>query len=256
MNKIPLTFCLFTTTKGHFDFKTRYIETLDSFNKALPLNEYADRLAHVKVSPGEENEAKQINDVLRNKYHFEVVMSDGVWKHGDQSHQTGYIDDCIKLYSLVKTPYVFHCEDDWKVKCYHRELIDYVHLAISYLENNPDLLQVRIARVSNEAARIDNLRFKHGLNRLSHACDADHFYHNDLSMNPSFFRTRDLRNALMLVLKTNLPKHIEHGLRESLCLMSRYPERVFSCFDTDMIRVGHIGTKIGEEDNLDKRLFV
>ncbi len=114
-------------------------------------------------------------------------------------------------------------------------------------------MQVRIPRYTNEFARINRLKETHRLDRGAEM-GVSHFRHNDFSANPSLYRTRDIRAALLITMRTNLPKHIEHGLAEALKLMSyaRYP---FACFDPAQVRIGHIGVKIGEEDDITKDLI-
>ncbi len=250
MNTLPITLCLFTSTRGHFDIKTRYLETLASLSARIPHSEFAECIAHIKVTPGEEAVAALMADNLSIRG-FRVVKTEGHWSHGSESHQIGYLADSIKVYSQVKTPYVLSWEDDWTLKC-EGEFVDHLVRALD-LFNDCDLMQVRIPRYSNEYERIKRLPQTHRLDRGAEPA-ANHFRHNDFSANPSLYRTRDIRAALLLTMRTNLPKHIEHGLAEALKLFSyaRYP---FACLLASQVRIGHIGVKPGEEDDLTKDLL-
>jgi len=254
MTPAPLTFALATTTKGHFGVKSRFIETLDSFNRAFPLSQYAALVAHIKISPGESEQASHMRDEL-DRRGFDVLISEGEWSHGAESHQLNYIADALRITNSIKTQYVLFCEDDWAVQPYDGEFIEYIDRAISYLEDDPSCMQVRIPRWSNEPDRIRGLMKKHGLNRWAHSEDQWHFTHDDFSMNPAFYRTRDLRAALMLTQITNLPKHIEHGVGHALKMLSGADTSHFACFEPAKIRIGHLGTLPGEEDPLDKPLY-
>ncbi len=254
MNPVPITFCLMTTTKGHFGVKDRFEQTLKSFDAALSLTEYAERLAHIKVSPDEDVRMESMTTTIKG-YGFHVYRTRGVWSHGQDSHQLEYLKDALKMVSQIKTPYVLMVEDDWAVKTYQDGLIDYLKRGVQYLEEDPGLVQIRIPRWSNELARINGLMAKHGLKRFATKADEYHFRHDDFSMNPALYRTRDLRAALHFVGATNMPKHIEHGLGEALKLVSGYPAGHFACFDPSKIRIGHLGTLPGEEDPLDKPLY-
>jgi len=254
MSSIPVTLCLMTTTKGHFGVESRYLGTIESFRSALPLGYWGDLIAHIKDSGESPGAAFEMDYQLRADK-FRIFVSEGQWSHGTDSHQIGYLQDAFKIINEVKTPFVFMLEDDWSIKAYGENLLKYIGLAARYLDNDPYLVQVRIPRFSNERERINRLKQKHNLDRKAVDHDDYSFLHDDFSMNPAFYRTRDLRAALALVASTNLPKHIEHGLGEALKIISMRPATPFACFNPEKIRVGHTGTRPGEEDDLDKPLY-
>lgn len=254
MSSIPVTLCLMTTTKGHFGVTSRYLSTIESFRSALPLSYWGDRIAHIKDS-GESPGASIEMDYQLQTDRFQVIFSMGQWSHGAESHQIGYLRDVMTVINEVSTPFVFMLEDDWSLKVYEDDFLKYVNLAARYLDKDPYLVQVRIPRFTNERERIDRLKQKHNLDRKTWGHDDHSFLHNDFSMNPAFYRTRDLRAALALVASTNLPKHVEHGLGEALKIISMRPATPFACFNPEKIRVGHTGTRPGEEDDLTKPLL-
>ena len=254
MTPIPVTVCLMTTTKGHFGVTSRYLSTLESFNKALPLSYWEERIAHIKDS-GESVSGLVEMEAELWRAQFETLISKGQWSHGTESHQLNYLHDATKTINEVRTPFVLMLEDDWSLKVYEDDFLKYVNLAARYLDDDPFLIQVRIPRFSNERERINRLKQKHNLDRSAVDHDDHSFLHNDFSMNPAFYRTRDLRAALALLASTNLPKHVEHGLGEALKIISMRPATPFACFNPDKIRVGHTGTRPGEEDDLNRPLI-
>lgn len=249
---IPITFALMTTTKGHFDIKTRWRETIESFDSNGELSHFDHLFAHIKISPGEEAIAEEMIAGLQSK-RFNVMVTPGNWKHGDSTHQENYLRDIYKVSNYCKSPYIFLVEDDWKVKSHDVSCKFWYDMAFELLIDNPDLMQVRIPRYSNEFDRINKLKQKHNLDRSAVQADDYHFRHNDYSANPSFYRTRDIRNAVALTLRTNTAKHVEHGVGQVLRLLGE-PGRQFACLNPDEIRIGHIGCRPGEEDDLTKPL--
>lgn len=251
--KVPISLCLFTSTKGHFGIKIRYQETIQSLSANIPLSYFANKVAHIKVSPGEEAIAVEMTQKLEG-YGFKVYSTTAIWSHGQNSHQIEYLSDMLKIYSLPelqKTKYVFALEDDWLLKS--DNFIKDVDFTISLFEQNPDLLQVRIPRYSNEFDRINGLYTKHGIQGVAKKASDKHFWHNDFSMNPSLFRLRDLRNALVLLHRApNLPMHVEHGLGAALKFLSM-ANTPFAALTT--ARIAHIGTPTGQEDDINKELM-
>lgn len=100
-------------------------QTLDSF---LVCNTYPiDRYILVEDSGKEE-----MRDQIKAKYSFiEVVLNE---------IPIGQIASIDKAYQLVKTPYIFHIEDDWH---FHTEG-DFIEESIKILKKEPKCLQVWI----------------------------------------------------------------------------------------------------------------
>lgn len=254
MIKIPVTFALLTTTKGHFEIKNRYQQTVESFNSALPLTEYYECLAHIKMSSGDSEQCSEMTRYLKSKG-FAVQTTEGNWSHNTASHQINYLEDLMRILISVKTPYVMIVEDDWTIKVSEGQFIDYLNIACQLFETDTNLMQVRIPRWTNELERIRGLMQKHGLNRWAFEVDRYHFRHDDYSANPSIYRTRDLRAAINLTLRTNLDKHVEHGVGVALKFLSNIDTGQFACFNPNLVRIGHLGTPIGQEDDLSKDLI-
>ena len=248
------TFCLYTTTQGHWKIRDRYRATVESFqSQVLP---HADPyyVASIKQSPGDAEFCNGMADWLSDRG-FTVSAQEGEFSHGHESHQIQYLLDLERLNSFVHTEFLFSCEDDWLFKTQDNQSISlYIDMAIKLLRDRPEIMQVRIPRFSDEPARINGLLAKHGINTRAERMD-DHFWRSgDWSNNPYVARTRDIRAALTFVKNSNLPKHSEHGLGRAMAALG-WCELPFAFFDPSIIRCGHIGTPVGEEDDLSKPLF-
>lgn len=254
---IPITICLFTSTKGHFG-TSRYAETLTHLDRQIPLSSFAGRVASLKVSPGEEARGDEIESDLV-KRGFKVFRATAEWRHADQSHQENYFNDICKVYTseeALATPYVLHLEDDWKLHAFQDDLITWFHRATTILHNDPDILQVRFARFSDEFTRIQGLRAKHGIDAKVNQIEGNaYFTSSDFSLNPSIFRGRDLRAAAILMSRNPnaFPMHVEEGFGRAFKYFAMH-EVPLAVLDPLGVKAAHIGSPLGEEDPLDKPL--
>lgn len=261
MNKIPINICLFTSTQGHWGIKTRYLETIEHLNNQIPLKSFAGLFAHIKVSPEEQDFASKMEADLKS-FGFNVKKTIGQWSHG-QNHQEEYLKDITKLFSLSEvqqTKYSLFLEDDMKIVTWEGKLEDYLAIATNVLYNYPDVISVRIARASNEMQRISNLREKHGIDSKVSPAPRGHefsyFLANDFSNNPHIVRSRDMRNAMLLINKIGgIPKHSEHGTAIALKLLSNSNIPI-AVLNPEHIVARHIGTPVGQEEPLDQFLVL
>ena len=259
MNKIPLNLIIFSSTKGHFGNRERYLQTVQSLNAQIPIKDFLAAYIHIKVSSGEETIANEMTKKLE-PYGFNIFQSNGNWKHDDNSHQLGYLNDMFSVYmddAVQEGQYSLVMEDDFIVKSYEKDLYYFLNKAVSILEKVSNCTQVRIPRFSNEFERINGLKAKHNINGMAirNNNEPDIFYQNDWSNNMFVARTRELRNALLMIRKNSnvFPFHSEHGVGMAMKYFSVI-ETPFCCFEPTKIRCGHIGTLPNQEDNLDKEL--
>lgn len=252
MTNLPLTLALFTSTRGHFGRDT-YQGTVNDLLRQLPTG-WGGLHANVKWEPGLESEVKRdsMSSWLGHRG-FHVTTPCKQWKHHDDSHQLGYLEDIALVMENVTTPYYLHMEDDFFLRANVGPLEQHLADAIQLLEDNPSLVQVRFARWANEYERLKGLKAKHGID--AHAVEKDgSIAHSDWSNNPFIARTRDVRAAIRFLFATNLPRHSEHGLGAMMKLLG-HPEQPFYTPSPHEIRCRHMGTLPGEEDPLDKPLF-
>src|SRR3954470_5278945 len=107
MTPLPITLCLFTSTKGHFGHKDVYRATLTHLDRQLPISLFGQRVAHLKVTPGDEAIAADMVADL-TAHGFKVLTTVADWSRG-QSHQAAYMADVVKLSkepSIYEQPYV------------------------------------------------------------------------------------------------------------------------------------------------------
>lgn len=246
MDKIPISLCLFSSTKGHFDIKTRYLDTVKSLNQQLLISSFNLPIANIKYE--EENDILWwMKEELKN-YGFIVNLAKGEkWSHSNQSHQSGYLEDMWNIFSkpeVLKNPYIFLCEDDWLFNIKDKNLGYWFNYATKLLAEIPGMNQVRFARFENEHERINNLQKKHNLDRSAQWVDPNYFLCDDFSCNPSIFRSRDLFLALSLM-KNNpnsFVPHVEHGLGFAMKVLAGYNNRLsFAVLNPQKISVRHIG---------------
>lgn len=257
MSKIPLTICLFTSTKGHFERKDIYLNTAKSLDSQIPLYYFENLVANIKYSKGEENQLEYMANNLE-KLGFKVLCSNGDWSHQNQTHQNGYLLDIYNIYKseeVLKSKYVWHLEDDWEVYCHERDIQHWINESLKLMDENPYLTQIRFARFANEFDRINKLKEKHGLNAFAiKEGNSGGFFQNDFSLNPSIFRPRDIFSAVNLVLKNPqvFEQHVEHGIGAAIKYLYDLDPLPFYCFDPEKIKVMHMGTPDGEQDTKEK----
>jgi hypothetical protein len=119
-----ITVCL--TSCGRFDLLTRTIESLIKHwdgPKPVALYIYEDS----GVSIGQEM-TYLIKDYCRNLCPVTVYAD---------SKNVGQITAVDRLYSLVETPYIFHCEDDWEFY-----QTSFIQSSLDILQHEPKVMQV------------------------------------------------------------------------------------------------------------------
>lgn len=244
--QLPIALCLFTSDKGHFGITSRYLETIKSLNSQILISNFSLAIANIKYEE-ESDLLWEMKENLRN-YGFQVNLIKGEkWSHGQQSHQNGYLEDMFSIYSkpeVQKIPYIFHLEDDWLFTTKKNNLDYWINFSVDLLKNNPTLNQIRFARFLNEYERINNLKKKHNINGLASGVfsSKDYWIHNDFSLNPSIFRSRDIYTALKLVRNNpqTFVQHVEHGLGYAMKVLGGV-DLPFACLNTSNIFCRHIG---------------
>lgn len=261
MVPLPLALCVFDSTRGHFGRHDIYKRTITDLTSKIPLECFKVKVVHVKISPGEESIFEEQRQFY-TQHGFEVLRTEGSWKHfdegGQNSHQRGYSKDLITVYghpSVLSCDYILHLESDWTWSLNGGEqLIDLVSLGLAYLASTPTLIGVRFPRFTNEVARLNNLEKKHGLHVWTQQETRNPFssftLHNDrISLNPILGRSRDWYMATRLMKRDfeRLGNHVEHQYGEILRMLAD-GALPWAIYDPTRVSILHGGTKEGEED--------
>jgi hypothetical protein len=144
---LPITLCLFTSTKGHFGRKTDWRLTVNAWDRLVGLSSFGHKIAHIKCSSGEESLAEEIRRELREEG-FETMVTPGDWSRG-LSHGSKYLGDMVtvsKNKSVYKNPYFLLLEDDSPVITGGTPLVDILSGSCKKLDADHELLTVRTIR--------------------------------------------------------------------------------------------------------------
>jgi hypothetical protein len=147
MPTIPLSLLFFTSTKGHFGHKDIYLTTLADLNRQIPLDQFATKVAHIKVSPGDEKLGAEMMIDLSDMG-FKVLETVAHWDRG-QSHQLGYMADVIKVSKercIHKNPHVLWLEDDATITPHQVSPEKLLAEMVWMIESHPDILTARLLR--------------------------------------------------------------------------------------------------------------
>ncbi len=192
MIKIPLTICFFTSTKGHFGYKSIYLDTLTHLNMHLPLTSFEGLLAHIKISPGEEELGNKMEQDLK-ECGFRVLKTVEAWQHG-VVHQGTYLRDQIRVSKeqyLHATPYMMLLEDDSPFESHETFLDGCLYRMIRMLKVDRNLLSVRFLRRGDLSSSP----------MLSNPDDdsKDYFYSPHFNFQPLIMRTADYFHATKII---------------------------------------------------------
>ncbi len=147
MHTLPITLCLFTSTKGHFGHRDVWRATLTHLDRQLPIAAFGQRVAHVKVSVGDEAIVADMVADLEGRG-FKVLTTTADWSRG-QSHQMAYMQDVVKLSkeaSVYTQPYVLWLEDDQTITPHACSAEDLLLRSCRMLAEDNELTSVRLLR--------------------------------------------------------------------------------------------------------------
>ena len=179
---IPISIIFMTSTKGHFGCKTLYIDTLNHFAKQIPLSSFSVKIAHIKVSEGDDLVFESMKNDLEIRG-FKVIHTVSNWVRG-QSHQNEYMRDLIRLSKekeLYKNQHVLWMEDDSTMTCHKTHLDECLGEMVKLVEESPDTLSARFLRASDLASS--------PIIKM----EKDYFWSPHFNFQPSIMRTRDFR---------------------------------------------------------------
>lgn len=244
---LNLNLCIFTSTKQHWGRHDIYQKSLVDLAKKLDLDK-VNKYVHIK--------ADSISKLLEmqkfyESYGFAVIVTEGTFRHFEDSHQLEYLKDIKKMYLDIvdrNTKFCLHLEDDWLFQT--QQLVEEIYNMENFLCENKEIVSCRFPRFHNEVERIGRLRQKHGLDvDVAYSPDyPDFFVHNDnLSLNPTIFRTSDIITACRIAEIQQNINHVEHDFTRCLSILSRH-KFCYSFVNPKHVNVLHIGTEEGKED--------
>jgi len=241
----------FTSTKGHFNCKNIYKYTLnDLFKKSIIFKSLSYKIAHIKISEGEESIGSEMEKFLYSDFKFDKVLTTvGKWSHSDGSSHFEYLKDINKLYSwyeLSNIPFGIHWEDDF---CFNIENADdFIKRGFDFIKYNHNKLTFRYTREGDE----DILQRTNA--KIYVPYNYDNIYQsvyaqdNEFSFNPTFLRNSDMKYISKFAAKTypNIHAHCERAfglvanyLNSEKNTFGFYEDRF--CFVDNKI-LTHIGT--------------
>jgi hypothetical protein len=242
MNKLPITFALFTSTKGHWGRKTDYRLTLNHWNKQIPLVVFGRLVAHLKVTPGDEDIAKSMREDLTARG-FQVIETMGDWNRG-LSHGDAYLCDQItvsKNPEVYSQPYFMLAEDDSPVISHKIPLDDLLTSACQKLANDHEMLTARFMRRGDDKGP--------GFPADS---GTDYFWSEHVNFQPIIMRSLDYYRLCLALEQNPLARQqvqCEMLWRLILQHFSRSHKRHL-VWETDYAEALHIGVKQEDYDKV------
>ncbi len=156
MNTLPITFCLFGSTKGHFGRKTDYKTTLDHWNRQVPLSLF-NLIAHLKVTPGDEQLAVDMKDDLERRG-FRVLTTTAAWTRG-LSHGAAYLSDAVTVSkdpAVYTRSYFLWAEDDSPLVPHRLSVEDLLLQSCQLLADSHEVLSARVMRRGDTLFPVDD----------------------------------------------------------------------------------------------------
>lgn len=190
MSSIPISLLYFTSTKQHYDHKDVYLVTLNHLDKEIPLLNFKVKVAHIKITPGEEALAETMEKELVGRG-FKVLTTTAGWKRGT-SHQIGYMSDVIKIskeLSVYENNHVMWLEDDSLMVSNKPPLIGVLHKMIQLVESSPEILTARFLRRGDLSTSPIMKKDESG----------DFFYSPHFNFQPAIMRSRDFYQACRVI---------------------------------------------------------
>ncbi len=199
---LPISLAFFTSTKGHHGRRTDWRVTLDHWDRQLPLSLFGARVAHVKVSPGDETLAADMVADLRARG-FHVLTATADWSRG-LSHGAAYLGDQVRVSadSITQSqPYTLLLEDDSPVLAHGCSLEDLLLRSCRLLATNHELVTVRTIR------RAD---YDGGVPQLGAAEDGRAWFSPNTDFQPMVLRSLDFyRLGMTIEANPNLCQRVQ-----------------------------------------------
>lgn len=173
MRNRQITFCL--TSCGRFDLLQ---ETLRSFfeNNAYPIAKYI-----IVEDSGYYNAANHLHNITKefSKSNFHIIVNE---------KRIGQIPSIDRAYREVDTPYIFHCEDDWKFT-----KPGFMEPSLDILEHIPEAVMVWLRDPLDVPQMVQSMQLYSSPHRFFDVTRA--FPEFTLNFNPGLRRFADYRKV-------------------------------------------------------------
>lgn len=244
--KLPLNLIFFTSTKGHFGHKDIYKHTLNNLAQKINPSLIPKKVAHIKISPGEENVATEMRAFLYQWGFNNVLESTADWSH-NQNHGEEYTKDITKTLDFLaqNSPqeYSLWMEDDYvfNIKKDFLKLEDLFGMGINALKDD---LRNMVVRFNLNRAEKDKVEKVHCyINRQKNNATQ---WGATVTFQPCLYNMRSLWWSYCVFIKNNWEQlknmHIELRSGYSLLPLTNI-EEPFLEFDYNIVNSVHIGTK-------------
>ncbi len=233
--KLPISVCLFTSSKGHFGHRDVYKTTLDHLDRQLPLSSFGQLIAHNHVTPGEEDVSADIVADLKGRG-FHVLTTTSPWVRG-LSHGGSYLADQVTVSKdkrLYTQPYMVFLEDDSTLESNVLSVEDLLLQSCQMLADDHEKLTVRVMRKGDTR----------GPEFFAPVKDPRYFFSRDTNFQPLIMRSLDFyRLCLALEANPDACKTVQCEMFWRLILddFSRSPLK-HVVYETDYAFTTHLGT--------------
>ncbi len=187
---LPISLCFWTSSKGHFGHRDVWRATLTHLDRQLPLKTFGARVAHIKVTPGEEAIGADMTADLA-ALGFETLTTVADWSRG-QSHQLAYMEDVVRVSkhpSVTQQPYMLWLEDDSTITPHACSAEDLLLRSCRMLAEDNELTSVRLLRATDLSTSP----------MVEEPTDPRWFHSPHFNFQPALLRSRDFYLGARLV---------------------------------------------------------
>ena len=241
-----LTVCIYSVSNGHWQDKFCYRRTIEDL-ESHKIN-FADKIAHIKIRPGEKSFAEIMESDFK-KYGYRVLKTVEEWKRWDGSHHTGQLRDIFTVFDEIKTDWILHLEDDFKLLPLYNNLEFWLNQSIELLKSNKEVIQVRVPRQIDEFPHFKTME----------KVDGNWKKQGELfSLNPHIINRHDLYKILVNVMahQDQILQMFSRGKLNVELLFADFARQIKGgkpmwSHSSENIRALHIGNN-GPDDTLEK----
>lgn len=223
---------MFSTTIGHHGFKNLHKYTLKQLSRVIGLDNFANKLAAIKVHNNQENE---FLNIAKDYIGFSIIKEIGNSNLIENPHQSvdsytpymigNYCSSISNTFTLfpLKGKYTLWVEDDCLIYS-NGDINKYYEQAIEYLDRNPDIFSIHL---NGGGCQDDSQNL---------------FTNGKYAFRPHIFRTEQMFNvANFFKFNYNQLVNVHPELAYETIIKHLYPKAQFLEFNEKMVWHEHIG---------------